>query len=127
MYWCSLPQTPSLSSAGSADSLICRAVAPPRGPAPPSASPPPPGQAALPWKRPQLLAVRTKMAAGEPGDLGVYSFRFLPQKNLPVSEHLADYQPAPPVVRGRGALLYAPWPSLLWRRGSGVEAWPCPE
>ncbi|KAM7235436.1 hypothetical protein CapIbe_012622 [Capra ibex] len=43
---------------------------------------PSPQAAALPWKRPQLLAVRTKMAAGEPGDLGVYSFRFLPQKTF---------------------------------------------
>ena len=58
------------------------AVAPP--PSGPALPPPrrPPEAAASPWKRPQLLAERTKMAAGEPGDLGVYSFRFLPQKTF---------------------------------------------
>lgn len=61
---------------------------------------------------------------GGAGRFGRLQLQIPASENLPVSEHPADYQPAPPVVRGRGALLYAPWPSLLWRRGSGVEAAP---
>lgn len=55
---------------------------------PPAASPPP--QSVPPTRRPPRRygnghgfgAARTRMAAGEPGDLGGYYFRFLPQKTF---------------------------------------------
>lgn len=37
---------------------------------------------ASPWKRAPLPLARGAMAAGEPGDLGGYYFRFLPQKTF---------------------------------------------